>query len=87
MAGVNKIHKLNYCHIYTMVLILSMKLGRRFIKADINLGSIQTTTKRLISVSREIDENTEISTGFEVYNIYNMTIEEINIIEDAIINN
>ena len=50
---------------------VSMKLGRRFIGADINLGSIQTTTKRLISVSREIDENTEISTGFEVYNVNN----------------
>ena len=27
-----------------------MKLGRRFIGADINLGAIQTTTKRLINV-------------------------------------
>lgn len=50
---------------------VSMKLGRRFIGADINLGSIQTTTKRLISTSKEISENSEVSTGFEVYNVNN----------------
>ena len=33
---------------------VAMKLGRRFIGADINLGSIQTTTKRLISVSEDL---------------------------------
>ena len=32
---------------------VAMKLGRRFIGADINLGSIQTTTKRLINVANE----------------------------------
>ena len=68
---------------------VSMKLGRRFIGADINLGSIQTTTKRLISVSREIDENTEISTGFEVYNVNNYDffrnpIEAKNLIIEAL---
>lgn len=31
---------------------VAMKLGRRFIGADINLGAIQTTTKRLIAVAR-----------------------------------
>lgn len=34
---------------------VAMKLGRRFIGADINLGSIQTTTKRLIKVAQELD--------------------------------
>ena len=68
---------------------VSMKLGRRFIGADINLGSIQTTTKRLISVSREIEENTEISTGFEVYNVNNYDffrnpIEAKNLIIEAL---
>lgn len=68
---------------------VSMKFGRRFIGADINLGSIQTTTKRLISVSREIDENTEISTGFEVYNVNNYDffrnpIEAKNLIIEAL---
>ena len=32
----------------------AMKLGRRFIGADINLGAIQTTTKRLINVASEL---------------------------------
>lgn len=36
---------------------VAMKLGRRFIGADINLGAIQTTTKRLISLAAEL--NTE----------------------------
>ncbi|SDA31478.1 site-specific DNA-methyltransferase (adenine-specific) [Ruminococcus sp. YE71] len=52
-----------------------MKLGRRFIGADINLGAIQTTTKRLIKVGNELqpsltDENIKY-TGFEVYNVNN----------------
>lgn len=34
---------------------VAMKLGRRFIGADINLGAIQTTTKRLISVAKELE--------------------------------
>ncbi len=33
---------------------VAMKLGRRFIGADINLGAIQTTTKRLISVAKSL---------------------------------
>lgn len=33
---------------------VAMKLGRRFIGADINLGAIQTTTKRLISIAAEL---------------------------------
>lgn len=33
---------------------VAMKLGRRFIGADINLGAIQTTTKRLISIASEL---------------------------------
>lgn len=34
---------------------VAMKLGRRFIGADINLGAIQTTTKRLLSVAKELE--------------------------------
>ena len=34
----------------------AMKLGRRFIGADINLGAIQTTTKRLLSVAKELED-------------------------------
>jgi len=33
---------------------VAMKLGRRFIGADINLGAVQTTTKRLISVATDL---------------------------------
>jgi len=35
---------------------VAMKLGRRFIGADINLGAIQTTTKRLLKIAKEINE-------------------------------
>lgn len=53
---------------------VAMKLGRRFIGADINLGSIQTTTKRLVKLTSELEkelpdpENRKF-TGFEVYNV------------------
>lgn len=53
---------------------VAMKLGRRFIGADINLGAIQTTTKRLLSVAKELESNPqeqEVYTGFEVYNVNN----------------
>ena len=35
---------------------VAMKLGRRFIGADINLGAIQTTTKRLLSAAKRIEK-------------------------------
>lgn len=54
---------------------VAMKLGRRFIGADINLGAVQMTTKRLISVASELDEQLPLGklkyTGFEVYNVNN----------------
>lgn len=61
---------------------VAMKLGRRFIGADINLGAVQTTTKRLLSIASELesDQPTLITdepagstkyTGFEVYNVNN----------------
>lgn len=51
--------------------VVAMKLGRRFIGADINLGAIQTTTKRLLSVASELKGEDEKYTGFEVYNVNN----------------
>ena len=58
---------------------VAMKLGRRFLGADINLGAIQTTTKRLLKVAEELNQNTKQAkldedqptyyTGFEVYNV------------------
>lgn len=53
---------------------VAMKLGRRFIGADINLGAIQTTTKRLVGVAEEIvatGNDLDKYTGFEVYNVNN----------------
>lgn len=63
---------------------VAMKLGRRFIGADINLGAVQTTTKRLLGLIKDISsrnkqpeifsrpDKTFIDdqfTGFEVYNV------------------
>ncbi len=60
---------------------VAMKLGRRFIGADINLGALQTTTKRLLGVGSELgekllsgtpneaNEQNAYFTGFEVYNV------------------
>ncbi|TXH71507.1 MAG: site-specific DNA-methyltransferase [Thiothrix sp.] len=53
---------------------VAMKLGRRFIGADINLGAVQTTTKRLIKAADDLrqqsfDPAAQRYTGFEVYNV------------------
>ncbi len=53
---------------------VAMKLGRKFIGADINLGAIQIATKRLINVANKLNEQlqeNEKYTGFEVYNVNN----------------
>jgi site-specific DNA-methyltransferase (adenine-specific)/adenine-specific DNA-methyltransferase len=56
--------------------VVAMKLGRRFIGADINLGAVQIATKRLLNVKDAINKNEldldceeTIYTGFEVYNV------------------
>ena len=52
----------------------AMQMGRKFIGTDINLGSIQITTKRLLAATSKFDvkakERTQY-TGFEVYNVNN----------------
>lgn len=54
---------------------VAMETGRRFIGADINLGSINTTTKRLLQLAKDISmkktklETEILYTGFEVYNV------------------
>jgi site-specific DNA-methyltransferase (adenine-specific)/adenine-specific DNA-methyltransferase len=59
---------------------VALKLGRRFIGADINIGSVQTTTKRLLNNVKEIinesnqpqlngNEEKKYFTGFEVFNV------------------
>jgi DNA modification methylase len=51
---------------------VAMQLGRKFIGADINLGAIQITTKRLLNLSKEINSKLQDETkytGFSVYNV------------------
>ncbi len=54
---------------------VAMKLGRRFIGADINLGAIQTTTKRLLAVAKELESEHKPVTK-EVETRYSMVAEE-----------
>jgi adenine-specific DNA-methyltransferase len=58
---------------------VAMKVGRRFLGADINLGAIQTTTTRLIKTAHELrgkklDGTIKPYTGFELYNVNNYDI-------------
>ncbi len=64
---------------------VAMKSGRRFLGADINLGAVQLTTRRLLEVASELttqsrklipDEGqpTTFYTGFDVYNVNNYDI-------------
>lgn len=51
---------------------VAMKTGRKFIGADINLGAVQTTTKRLLHIAAELKEKGVKETrytGFQVYNV------------------
>jgi site-specific DNA-methyltransferase (adenine-specific)/adenine-specific DNA-methyltransferase len=60
-----------------------LKLGRRYIGADINLGAIQTTTKRLLTIAKELEESTKgqlnlsdkedvIKTYFTSFSVFNV---------------
>lgn len=54
---------------------VAMKMGRKFLGADINAGSVQTTTKRLLGLLEDTQESfagTRI--GFEVFNVNNYDI-------------
>lgn len=50
---------------------VAMKLGRKFIGADINLGSIQTTTKRLIAINNEMKDIPDNEPAQVVQNVLN----------------
>jgi len=54
---------------------VAMKLGRRFIGADINIGAIQTTMKRLSNIKKELDKAPELGdkkyTSFKIFNVNN----------------
>jgi len=67
---------------------VALKLGRRFIGADINLGAVQITTKRLLGAAEELSKSinqdklfsegeelpNSFYTGFEVYNVNNYDV-------------
>ena len=54
---------------------VASKLGRRFIGADINLGAVQVTTKRLIDILAKPQELVESRRpGFDVYNVNNYDV-------------
>lgn len=55
---------------------VAMKLGRRFIGADINLGAIQTTTKRLLSIAEELKPANKPMTYKMVQPQYSMVADE-----------
>lgn len=55
----------------------AMKLGRKFIGADINLGAVQTATKRLLGIIKDKDNHSsdllspqhKLYSGFEIHNV------------------
>ncbi|MDP3726721.1 MAG: DNA methyltransferase [bacterium] len=53
--------------------LVAQKLGRRWIACDINLGAIQTTTKRLNQIiseqQKKQDKNFKGSSTFKIYNV------------------
>ncbi len=50
---------------------VAMRLGRKFIGTDINLGAVQITTDRLLNLKKELneDKNSISSTSFSIYNV------------------
>ena len=60
----------------------AMMMGRRFIGADINLGAVDTTVKRLLKRQQELngdsllfsDSVETVYTGFELYNVNNYDV-------------
>ncbi|MET4569114.1 site-specific DNA-methyltransferase [Rhodanobacter soli] len=53
---------------------VALKMGRRFLGADINLGSVQTTTARLLKAAEQLRKKTLEAegicyAGFEIYNV------------------
>lgn len=59
---------------------VAQKLGRRFLGSDINVGAVQTTTKRLLKIINEnkdlglIKDNEYMACGFEVFNVNNYDV-------------
>lgn len=53
---------------------VAYKKNRRFIGADINLGAVQTTCKRLLNLQNNKDLKIKNKIGFELYNVNNYEI-------------
>lgn len=58
---------------------VAMKLGRRFIGSDINIGAMETSEKRLLKIQKELEGKTmedgsPYYTDFEVYNVNNYEV-------------
>lgn len=60
---------------------VAMRLGRRFIGADINMGSINTSVKRLCNEAKKLNETipqiegvNNFYTGFDIYNVNNYDV-------------
>lgn len=60
---------------------VAMRLGRRFIGADINMGSINTSVKRLCNEAKKLNESIPQTegldcyyTGFNLYNVNNYDV-------------
>lgn len=58
--------------------VAAQRLGRRFIVADINLGAVQSSTKRLTNSNEDLRQQGLIEegifSGFEIYNVNNYDI-------------
>lgn len=58
---------------------VAMKLGRRFIGSDINIGAMETSEKRLLKIQKDLEGKTmedgnPYYTDFEVYNVNNYEV-------------
>jgi len=59
---------------------VAMKLGRRFIGADINLGAVQITTKRLLAIAAELKpKNEQLELNILKAQVHNCTINDLEV--------
>lgn len=69
---------------------VSQKLGRRFIGADINLGSVQITAKRILELIKSHESQADYrACGFEVlsvnnYDVFRNPVEAVSLLMEAL---
>ena len=73
---------------------VALRLGRRFIGADINLGAIQTTTKRLTKLiaefsERRLEQSYTVYAGFDVsnvnhYEVFRNPVQAMDLLSEAL---